>query len=191
LARLSGRLLCRRWRGRRSLLCDMRSSVPWNVPLGPSLERFLELGPVIEMIRRAQRLAKPRVGIVSIGSNGAKWKDASSYLRDCELVRQMLAVFGSIALDSDGGDRDSRLHSAQCVAGSGARVARSGTACRAPTEETATAKRTMWRCVASIANRAVALRWRRLKPTLLKGNGTIGRFPHFLNFHSEKSFRWS
>ena len=103
-------------------------------------------------------------------------------------VAPMLAIFVIVGLDSDGGDRDSQLHSAQCVAGSGARVARSGTACRAPTEETATAKRTMWRCVARIANRAVALRWRRLRPTLLKGNGTAGAISTFPKFPQRKIF---
>src|SRR5579864_2651107 len=43
-------------------------------------------------------------------------------------VAPMLAIFVFADLDSDGGDRDSRRHRAQCVAGSAARVARSGTA---------------------------------------------------------------
>ena len=47
-------------------------------------------------------------------------------------------------------------------------VARSGTACRAPTEETATAKRTVSCSAPNINDPAALLRRRRLKPTLLR-----------------------
>ena len=48
-------------------------------------------------------------------------------------------------------------------------VARSGTACRAPTGETATAKNVV-AVAASIAAAAVCYLWRRLKPTLLESH---------------------
>ena len=118
-----------------------RRSSGWCGSLGARRLRFRGVG--------ANRVGNIRGGI------GGAWRSSVAYSWTVwEWRWDTIAGFESV--------RWLRVHSGKC-----GEVATSGTACRAPTGEKATAKRTRLRREPSNGDCGAAVQWRRLKPTLL------------------------